>query len=60
MHAETLAFADKTIVLSEHEVSIKSSCHGNTIIFKNILTNEKSPKIITLNYKIINFPTYIG
>ena len=25
----------------------------------NILTNEKSPKNITLNYKIINFPTYI-
>jgi hypothetical protein len=25
----------------------------------NILTNEKSPKNITFNYKIINFPTYI-
>ena len=52
MHAETLAFADKTIVLSEHEVSIKSSCHGNTIIFKNILTNEKSPKNTLLITKL--------
>ena len=42
MHAETLA--DKTIVFSEREV------------FKNIFANEKSPKNITLNYKIINFP----
>ena len=39
MHAETLADKTivsslyKTIVFSEREVFLKSSCHGNTIIF---------------------------
>jgi hypothetical protein len=52
MHAETLA--DKTIVFSEREVF--KVVVMVTQFFKKIFTNEKSPKNITLNYKIINFP----
>ena len=58
MHAETLALLTKTIVFSEHEIS-KVVVKVTRKFFKNILTNEKSPKNITFNYKIINFPTYI-
>ena len=57
MHAETPRLADKTIVFSEHEVfTVVVMPHGNTIILKNIFTNEKSPKNITFNYKIVNSP----
>jgi hypothetical protein len=56
MHAETLA--DKTIVFSEREVF--KVVVMVTQFFKNIFTNEKSPKNITLNYKIINFPNISG
>ena len=40
--------ADKTIVFSEHEVS-KVVVMVTRYFFKNILTNEKSPKNITFN-----------
>jgi hypothetical protein len=50
--------SDETIVFSEHEVS-KAVVMVTRSFFKNILTNEKSLKNITFNYKIINFPTYI-
>ena len=58
MHAETLALLTKPIVFSEHEVS-KVVVMVTRSFLKNILTNEKSLKNITFNYKIINFPTYI-
>ena len=59
MHAcRNPRLADKTIVFSEHEVS-KVVVMVTRSFFKNILTNEKSPKNITFNYKIINFPKYI-
>jgi hypothetical protein len=58
MHAEKPRLADKTIAFSEHEVS-KVVVMVTRLFFKNIFTNEKSPKNITFNYKIINFPTYI-
>jgi hypothetical protein len=42
------------------QVYTRKYMHAETrYFFKNILTNEKSPKNITFNYKIINFPTYI-
>ena len=56
MHAETLALLTKP--LHFHEVS-KVVVMVTRYFFKNIFTNEKSPKNITFNYKIINFPTYI-
>jgi hypothetical protein len=60
MHAETLALltSDKTIVFFEHEVS-KVVVMVTRYFFKNILTDEKSPKNITFKNKMINFPTYI-
>jgi hypothetical protein len=56
MHAETLALLTKP--LHFHEVS-KVVVMVTRYFFKNIFTNEKSPKNITFNNKIINFPTYI-
>jgi hypothetical protein len=59
MHAcRNPRLADKTIAFSEHEVS-KVVVMVTRFKIKNILTNEKLPKNITFNYKIINFPTYI-
>jgi hypothetical protein len=44
--------ADKTIVFSEHEVS-KVVVMVTRQFFKNILTNEKSPKNITFIAKLL-------
>jgi hypothetical protein len=53
MHAETLALLTKSLYFPN---VFKVVVMVTRYFFKNIITNEKSPKNITLNYKIINFP----
>ena len=60
MHAETLALLTKPLYFPNMKyLNSKVVVMVTRQFLKNILTNEKSLKNITFNYKIINFPTYI-